>query len=83
MLVAGWSDEITTGMDYYVVAYDPGLLNPPTSLVAQATNNTSVKLDWTRNSVNEDGFSIEDTGDVAFTSTQTSHDADFFSAFNN
>jgi len=59
VLVGGWSDSGTTGLDYYAIKYDPGLLDPPTMLTAQTVSSTSIRLDWTVNSTNEDGFAIE------------------------
>jgi uncharacterized delta-60 repeat protein len=59
LLVAGWSDSGANDFDYYVIKYDPGMLNPPAGLTAQILSNTSVRLDWTRNSTNEDGVKIE------------------------
>ena len=60
-IVAGWSDKWTAGAsdyDYYVIKYDPGLLNAPAGLTATAITNTQVSLSWTDNSDNEDGFDI-------------------------
>ncbi|SNB46427.1 DUF2341 domain-containing protein [Geobacter sp. DSM 9736] len=59
VLVAGWTDTPANELDTYIIKYDPGLLDPPTSAVAQATTDTSVGLTWVDNSSNEDGFSIE------------------------
>ncbi len=48
LYVAGWSDAWTSGAaddDYYLINYDRGLLNPPTSLTATAgvcSDNTTV-----------------------------------------
>lgn len=60
--VAGWSDKWTSGAsdyDYYVIKYDPGLLNAPGSLTATTIATTSIGLSWLDNSSNEDGFRIE------------------------
>ncbi|MBT0664575.1 DUF2341 domain-containing protein [Geobacter pelophilus] len=59
VMVAGWSDSGANSQDLLVVKYDPGLLDPPTSLTAQAATNSSANLSWVDNSGNEDGFSIE------------------------
>ncbi|GAM10729.1 protein sidekick-2 [Geobacter sp. OR-1] len=59
LLVSGWSDSGANGVDFLVVKYDPGLLDPPTALTAQAVTNSSVDLSWVDNSGNEDGFRIE------------------------
>jgi uncharacterized delta-60 repeat protein len=59
LLVAGWSDSGANSQDILVVKYDPGLLDPPTTLTAQAATNSSANLAWVDNSGNEDGFSIE------------------------
>jgi uncharacterized delta-60 repeat protein len=57
-LVAGWTDN-GTDLDYFVIKYDPGAINPPTSLTATTISATSIRLDWVDNSANEDGFIIE------------------------
>ncbi len=59
LLVAGWGDTSTNGLDCYVVKYDPGLLNPPTNLTTTTQQDLSILLTWTDNSSNEDGFKIE------------------------
>ena len=62
VLVGGWSDIWTadaSDYDYLMVAFDPGLLNPPSDLSATVLPDTSVKIDWTDNSANEDGFRID------------------------
>lgn len=59
VLVAGWSDSGASNLDYYVVKYDPGLLNAPTSLTAVTQSDTSIALTWLDNSNNEDGFLVE------------------------
>ncbi len=62
VIVAGWSDIWTAGAsdhDYYVVKYDPGLLNPPTNLAATTISTMQIDLSWSDNSLNEDGFRIE------------------------
>jgi uncharacterized delta-60 repeat protein len=59
VLVAGWGDTASNGLDYYVVKYDPGLLNPPTNLTATTQPDLSIQLAWTDNSNNEDGFAVE------------------------
>ncbi len=62
VIVAGWSDMWTAGAldyDFYAIKYDPGLLNPPTGLIAATQTTTHVALDWSDNSTIEDGFSIE------------------------
>ena len=59
VLVAGWTDTAANDLDYYVIKYEPGLLNPPTAVTAQSLTNSSVQLTWVDNSGNEDGFSIE------------------------
>ena len=59
VLVAGWSDSGGANLDYYVVKYDPGLLNAPTSLTAVTQSDTSIVLTWQDNSNNEDGFTVE------------------------
>lgn len=74
VLVAGWSDTAVNDLDYYVIKYDPGLLDPPTSVTAQALTNSSVTLTWVDNSSNEDGFSIErcqNDGCTSFTEVAT------------
>ncbi|GLI39819.1 fibronectin type III domain-containing protein [Geobacter hydrogenophilus] len=60
--VAGWSDAWTSGAadyDYVALVYDFGPLDAPTGLAASATSNTAIRLTWTDNSSNEDGFKIE------------------------
>lgn len=59
VLVTGWSDSGANDLDYYVIKYDPGALNPPTNLAATSLSNTNIQLSWTDNSGNEDGFKIE------------------------
>ena len=62
VLVAGWSDMWTSGAsdyDYYAIKYDPGLLNAPTNLTAEAVSDTQINLAWADNSANEAGFKIE------------------------
>lgn len=59
VLVTGWSDSGANDLDFYVIKYDPGALNPPTELTAAPLSNTSIQLSWTDNSGNEDGFKIE------------------------
>ena len=58
VLVTGWSDN-GADLDYYVIKYDAGALNPPTNLAAAALSNTSVLLSWADNSAGEDGFKVE------------------------
>ncbi len=61
-IVAGCTDEWTSGAtdhDYYVIKYDPGLLNPPTSLTATVASTSQINLAWADNASNEDGFKIE------------------------
>lgn len=59
VLVGGWTDTASNDLDVHVLKYDPGLLDPPTGVTAQAQSNTSTQLTWIDNSGNEDGFSIE------------------------
>ncbi len=62
VIVAGFSDMWTSGatdFDYYAIKYDPGLLDPPTSLTASTFSTTQIDLSWTDNSSNETGFKIE------------------------
>jgi fibronectin type 3 domain-containing protein len=59
LLIAGWADTAATDLDYIVVKYDRGILNPPTGLTAQPLSDTSIRLTWRDNSANEDGFKIE------------------------
>lgn len=62
VIVGGWSDVWTSyesDYDYLMLAYDPGLLNPPSLLAATVLSDTDIKIDWTDNSANEDGFRIE------------------------
>lgn len=62
VLVGGWSDRwssATSDYDCYLVAYDPGAINPPTDLTARTVSNTEILLNWTDNSISEDGFAIE------------------------
>ncbi|ABB32694.1 Protein of unknown function DUF2341 [Geobacter metallireducens RCH3] len=62
VVVGGWSDVWTAGAsdyDYWQVVLDAGSLNSPGNLTATVLSNTSVKVDWTDNSTNEDGFRIE------------------------
>ena len=60
LYAAGYSDN-GTDYDYYVVKYDPGSVNPPTSLTAAALTNTSIQLAWQDNSTNETSFKVERT----------------------
>lgn len=62
ILVGGWSDSWTAGAtdyDYLMLAFDPGLLNPPSAVTATLLSNTSVTISWADNSSNEDGFRID------------------------
>lgn len=59
VLVAGWTVNGANDLDYYVVTYDNGALNKPTGLTATTLSASSIRLDWTDNSSNEDGFKIE------------------------
>lgn len=59
VLVAGWTDTAANDLDIHVIKYDPGLLDSPTGVTAQAQSNTSAQVTWLDNSGNEDGFSIE------------------------
>lgn len=59
VLVAGWSDTGSNGLDFSVVKYDPGALNQPGSLTATTISTSSIRLDWADNSANEDGFKVE------------------------
>src|SRR6185369_3374396 len=59
VLVAGWVDTAATNLDYVAIKYDRGILNPPTNLAAQTLSGTSIKLTWSDNSLNEDGFRIQ------------------------
>jgi uncharacterized delta-60 repeat protein len=59
VLIAGWADTNDTNLDYIVLKYDRGVLNPPTNLVAQTLSSTSIRLTWSNNSNNELGFKIE------------------------
>lgn len=62
VIVGGWTDVWTneaSDEDYLMLVYDPGLLNPPSLLTATVLTDTDVKIDWTDNSTNEDGFLIE------------------------
>ena len=67
VLVAGWTDTAANDLDIHVIKYDPGLLDPPTGVTAQAQTNTSALLNWIDNSGNEDGFSIERCQNLACT----------------
>ncbi|WP_243689515.1 hypothetical protein [Geotalea toluenoxydans] len=58
VLVGGWSDN-GTDLDYYLIKYDAGAINPPTSLATTTISSTSIGLSWTDNSGNEEGFKIE------------------------
>ncbi|MBI5142241.1 MAG: DUF2341 domain-containing protein [Nitrospirae bacterium] len=59
-ILAGWSEGVSAGdLDYYVVKYDPGLLDRPTGLTATTVSTTEIALSWIDNSANEDGFIIE------------------------
>lgn len=57
-LVGGWSDN-GTDLDYFVIKYDPGAINPPTELTAVTVAATSIHLTWHDNAANEDGFILE------------------------
>jgi uncharacterized delta-60 repeat protein len=59
VLVAGWTDTTVNGLDYAVVAFDPGLLNAPSKLKADATSTTCLQLNWQDNATNEDAFVVE------------------------
>ncbi|HEY3309491.1 MAG TPA: DUF2341 domain-containing protein [Desulfuromonadaceae bacterium] len=62
VIIGGWTDLWTAGAsdyDYLILVYDPGLLNPPSGLSATTLSDTSVKIDWIDNSLNEDGFKID------------------------
>lgn len=62
VIIGGWSDFWTAGAsdyNYLMLAYDPGLINPPSGLSATILSDTSVKIEWTDNSGNEDGFKID------------------------
>jgi len=59
ILVAGWTDNGANDLDYYVVTYDNGALNQPSTLAATVLSSSSIHLEWTDNSSNEDGFKIE------------------------
>lgn len=59
LLIAGWADSAATNLDYVALKYDRGELNPPTGLTAQTLSSTSIRLTWSSNSLNEDGFRIE------------------------
>ncbi len=59
LLIAGWADTAASSLDYVAVKYDRGVLNPPTGLTVQTLSSTSIKLTWSDNSLNEDGFRIE------------------------
>lgn len=62
VVLGGWSDVWTSGAtdyDYWQVVLDAGSLNAPSNPTATVLSNTSVKIDWTDNSANEDGFRIE------------------------
>ncbi|UFS70323.1 fibronectin type III domain-containing protein [Geomonas sp. RF6] len=59
VLVSGWSDSDANDLDYYVIKYDPGLLNAPSNLTVQAASNTSIRLSFTDNASNEESFGIE------------------------
>jgi len=67
VIVAGWTDTAANDLDVHVIKYDPGLLDPPTGVTAQAQSNTSALLNWIDNSGNEDGFSIERCQNLACT----------------
>ena len=45
-------------LDYYLIKYDPGLLDRPTGLTAQTLSNSSIKLTWTDNTSSETGFNV-------------------------
>jgi len=59
VMVAGWTVNGANDLDYYVVTYDNGALNQPSALTATTLSSSSIRLDWTDNSANEDGFKIE------------------------
>ena len=65
VVVSGWSETLATGMDYIVIKYDKGAINPPTSLNAATLADTSIRLNWTDNSSNESGFRIQRKTGVA------------------
>ncbi len=58
-LVGGWSDTVATSLDFLALRYDYGPLNAPNGLVATATANTAIELNWQDTATNEDGFKIE------------------------
>ncbi|SNB47720.1 fibronectin type III domain-containing protein [Geobacter sp. DSM 9736] len=59
VLVAGWSDSMANDLDFIILKYDRGVLNPATGLTATAVSPTSIALAWYDNSSTEDGFKIE------------------------
>ena len=62
IVIGGWTDSWTSGAtdyNYLMLSYDPGQLNPPSGLSATVLSDTSVKINWTDNSSNEDGFKID------------------------
>jgi len=59
VLISGWADTAATDLDYIALKYDRGELNPPTGLTLQTLSGTAIRLTWSDNSLNEDGFRIE------------------------
>ncbi len=63
LVVAGWADQTADGLDnpdLALIAYDAGLMNPPTALSATTVSETGIDLAWTDNSNGTaDGFQIE------------------------
>ncbi len=58
-VVAGWADNAATGYNFLAFKYDFGAINAPTNLTAGAASNTSITLNWSDNSSNEEKFVIE------------------------
>lgn len=71
VLVGGWTDTAGYGYDYFVIKYDQGVLNGPTSLTAVATSQTSLDLTWQDNSEDENGFELKRCTDQAMTTDCT------------
>ncbi len=62
LLVGGWSDRWTasaTDYDFYLIKYESGALNKPTSLTATTITNTRIDLAWSDNSSTEENYIVE------------------------
>jgi len=57
--IAGWTDTATNLFDFVAIRYDYGAVNRPTDLIATATSNTTITLNWSDNATNESGYKIE------------------------